>query len=114
MKNLKIIKLYLKFITLEIPNFIQIFSLLTFFTVFLINMEYRFNIILVVSTLLFFYLIEKSFEFLKNQMIDQFSEIGINKLNNKIVLRWWTCFTIIAMIGFSFLAIYFSSLLKPY
>lgn len=113
MKTLKIFQLYLRFIILEIPNFIQIFSLLFFFTLFLSNTIYRLCVIYIISVLLFFYLIEKEFEFLKNQIIDIHSERNLDSLNDKIILRWWIFFSLITMCGFTFLIIYFSSLIKP-
>jgi hypothetical protein len=110
-KYFKIINLYYKFFILEIPNFIQILSLLTFFTILLQNNVHRLVLIWIVSLFLGLYLIEKSFLFLKDQIVDTFSEINRHKLEDKYILKWWTFFSIITMMGFALLANYLSKII---
>ena len=109
----KIIILYFKFFILEIPNFIQIFSLLTFFSIFLQNIQWRLNLIWATSSLLGFYLIEKSYEFLKDQVTDIHSEVNWHNLKDKDVLIFWTILAVITIIGFALLSGYLSEIIKP-
>ena len=109
----KIIILYFKFFILEIPNFIQIFSLLTFFSIFLQNIQWRLNLIWATSSLLGFYLIEKSYEFLKDQVTDIHSEVNRHNLKDKDVLIFWTILAVITIIGFALLSGYLSEIIKP-
>jgi hypothetical protein len=112
MNNLKIIGLYYRFFVLEIPNFIQIFSLLTLFSILLKNTEHKIILIAVVSLFLAMYLLEKSAQFLKNQIIDNFSETNRHRLDDKQIWIWWTILMSVTIVGFALVTIYLSSIIN--
>ncbi len=83
MKSNDHIKLYLKFLDIEIPNFIQILGIVSLFSYLSKNLYFSFVIILVTSYLFDRYLLAKFFEFMKNQICDPHSEVNRKKLNDE-------------------------------
>ena len=72
---------YVKFLKLEIPNFLQIVTLVGFLSVFLKNEKVFFLIPLFVSLLLFLYHINKFGEYINTQIKDSMSDLKAYNLN---------------------------------
>lgn len=72
---------YKKFLKLEIPNFIQIITLIGLLSVFLKSEKIVFFVSLLVSCLLFVYHINKFGEYIKTQIKDQVSDLKVYNLD---------------------------------
>lgn len=110
--RLKITQLYFHFLSLEIVNCIQIFSLLSIFASMLSDRIQRISIIWITCSLFGFYLISKSFEFLQEQLVVPYSEMNIYRLDLKIVKIFWTFFIALTAITFATLVVYSASLIS--
>lgn len=73
------------FLKLEIPNFIQIVTVVTIFGAFLDNLTLRILIDTAVSLILFDYLTTAFFSFIKKEISDPLSEFNRRELDTKIL-----------------------------
>lgn len=72
---------YKKFLKLEIPNFLQIITLVSFLSVFLKSEKLIFLIPFLVSYLLFLYHVNKFREYINTQIKDPVSDLKVYDLN---------------------------------
>lgn len=75
-------KLYIKFLDLEIPNFVQILGVVSLLSFLLKNIYLSIPVVLVASFLFDRYLIARFFEFVKAQICDPHSELNRLKMDD--------------------------------
>ncbi len=112
MKIINYLNLYFSFISTEIPNFIQIFSLMTIFSSLLFNTTHRLILVIVISILLTYYLLGKSFIFLVDQITSQFSESNLLKLDDQKLRLIFSTGIVVTVILFSGLSYKLSFLIE--
>ena len=97
--------LYLSFLRAEIPNIIQIITLMSFISYLLdINIINQIINPALIGIILFIYLSEKEFCFLKAQITNDYSEINRRKWDDDKVLKLWTKYSLVTSFIFSILA----------
>jgi len=90
--------LYLSFLRTEIPNIVQIMGLPTLFGVLLLNSPFVLIISPLVGIILWQFLVEKAFIFLKVQIKDSSSEINQHGLSDEVVLESWKKYMIFSSV----------------
>lgn len=95
--------LYQRFISSEIPNIIQIITLLGFLS-FLLKVPYlRLLLPLLVVGLTASYLVSKGNLYLINQITSEFSELNLKKLDYELFLKKWKKYSVVSAFIFGFI-----------
>lgn len=98
----------------EVPNLIQIFSLMTIFTFFLNSLSNRVVFILIISTLLFFYLLMKTEPFISEEIDTLLSDRSVSvETRVDTVFKDWIIYLFSVIICFALLSYWFSLEIKP-
>jgi len=99
-ESLHALRLYSRFIIIEIPNLIQIFSLITILSFFLQTDSLRNWIIISVSILVWFYLIEKQLLFRREEIINQHSYQNLFSVPDEAFHFLWFYLVVLTQIIF--------------
>lgn len=107
--------LYLEFFVSQIPNFIQILSVLTILSSLLVRKSDRENVIFWILFILFFYLIQVGRSFLINNTAGSLSsnDEKVNKDNLNKIGNCWYVFVAVNTLLFWLLLNYLVNIIRP-
>ncbi len=103
--------LFFYFICQEIPNVLGILSLVSILSLVLVTN--RVAIILIVTTLFYLYLVQKSFSFLKEEITDSYSKTNRHDIKDSYKLTTWSLFLLVAYVLFTLLTIWIVVSVSP-
>lgn len=89
-KQISFIKLYIDFLQLEIPNLLQIFTLVTLLSIFTDIFYWRIFFVVLIYSLTDIYIRKKFTTYLHSQFFDPFSDIYVNKVNFASQTKKWS------------------------
>lgn len=117
-KQISFYKFYLDFLQLEIPNLLQIFTLISLLSIMSKQLYVRVFFIVLINFLIQLYASEKIMEYLKQEMLNPLSRLYITKVNfTKQSLHWkkeMTISSIVTGIVFAILLTIISYLIRPF
>ncbi len=95
----------------EIPNLIQILSLLTFSSVFLKDSDSRSDLIFLICSLFIIYIFFKNISFFRDKSPELFSRFNLDEKQWDRIFYWWTFFTFVTIVLFISLSFHLANLI---